>query len=329
MSAPQSIEILQSYLEPLGYKFETLNLGYNQTQFTTITSAEGNAMTFSSENPLYPFATSSSRLISRSKLNAYDFVTRVGINVPKTLVIDYMNRQQVNIKQFLDEVSTAIVKPFDGSASSGLTLDVTDLDILDNAIERALTVSKVALVQEQFFGEELRFIVIDGVVRAVILREKPHVIGDGVRTVAELIEVENTQRRNITGSMLVYPQLGVPLINQAIMTSVQILAPGQCLELNKSTMIRGGASIYNVISSIHPSYIELATRATHDIGNGFVVADMMIRDYKMPADTSNYVFIEFNLNPALVLFYSCRDGQSFNIVEDYLGPMLEKVIGRH
>lgn len=323
MSTPQSIEIIEEVLSKEGYKFDTLELA--ERRFVQIKKDGRVLLTADYAYPLLPFATSSARLISKHKDMAYEFVESNGIATPKTVTVTRDGNLQPAI-QLLKEAGSVIVKPKQGSGSKGLHLDIIDEDQLSLAVQDSLRSASAVLVQQQLFGEEVRFTVIGGKVQGVLLRQKPYIVGDGMATVTQLIAEENRRRKEITDTLVSYPQLDETLVSPTLFNSVKVLAAGERLELNKSTMIRGGASIFNITDEIHPGYKELAEKAA-SFGNGFIVVDMMIQDEKAAPRPDNYGFIEFNLVPALSLFYSCRDGNHIPLVEEYLKPMLIKAMG--
>jgi cyanophycin synthetase len=324
----ESIEILEDILTKKGYIFHELTLGDTRKLYTQICGKDGTPLlTLASDNPLYPFATSSARLITKNKLASHDFVVHNGIAIPQSIVVGQEDSYEAAFN-LLKTYKTVIVKPAKESGAHGLTLDITTQDGLQIAVRKALAFGSVAIVQRQFFGEEVRFVIVDGMAVVALLRETPKVIGDGVSTIAELIDEENKKRASLTDTLIVYPMLDATRIPRAFIESGEVLAKGWVCELNKSTMIKGGASIFNIFDRIDESYLKKAERASLGLGRGFVVVDMMVQDIKQPVNEENYVFIEFNLAPALSLFYSCRDGSHFPIVEEYLGPMLEKCMNK-
>ena len=187
----------------------------------------------------------------------------------------------------------------------------------------------VALVQSQFVGQEVRLTVINRKIRSALLRQKPQVIGDGKTTVKNLIEQENGARRALQHVQTPYPVLDDSLVPLDLLQSTVVPAIGEVVELSKSTMIRGGASMYEILPEVHSSYIQAVESAIQGLGDGFFVVDLMVASYSQAATPDNYIFLEMNLAPALTLYYSCRDSDHFPIVEDYLGPMLERVLGEH
>jgi D-alanine-D-alanine ligase-like ATP-grasp enzyme len=312
-------------MEAKGYRFEVRQLGLNHKEFVTLISPKGGRLTLSATNPLYPFATASARLISKNKLMAYDYMRTAHVNVPMTTVVSRANRRQLDTSALFQKGHKYIVKPNSGAGSVGLTLDVDTVDRLSGALDKALQGAAVALVQPQFVGQEVRLTVINGKVCSALLRQKPQVVGDGSSSIGILIGQENAARSMLRNTQVPYPTLDEALVDSSLLTSTTIPVAGEVIELNKSTMIRGGASVFEILPSLHRSYVEAAERAVRDLGNGLVVVDIMVSAPEQPATADNYVFIEMNLCPALVLYYSCRDGRHFDILEDYLGPMLQRV----
>jgi D-alanine-D-alanine ligase-like ATP-grasp enzyme len=218
-----------------------------------------------------------------------------------------------------------VVKPHNASLSWGVMLNVVNEQQLRDAIEAALAFSPGVLVQEQVEGEELRFTVVDGVVKAALLREMSRLVGDGESTAKQLLERENEARAELTMPYLTYPQLSPALIHEAGREESDVLDTDEVLQLGRGTMIRTGASIYNVLTQVHSSYLETARKLADSLGARFIVVDMMIHDYTQPQSVGNYAFIEFNTAPVLKMFYSCRDGNHYDILGD-LVPMIDATL---
>ena len=321
-----TIDILKTSLEARGYASRTLLLGEPKKSFTQFSSSRsGRLLTVSTDSPLYPFPTASARIVANSKDIAYDLVAGIDISIPESVTVQLEDTLLEVADALLIAHKRVIVKPNASSVSNGLTLDIKTTKQLHDAIAYARGFSDVVLVQRQVAGDEIRFVVIDGKVKAAILRQTPGVDGDGVNTLESLITKENDARRAIIDTAVKYPQIDeslVPLMNFDLSI---IPADGERVELGKGTMIRSGASIYNVMTTVHLSYSEIAEKLAAQIGNGFVVVDTMIVDYTQPATAENYAFIEYNLTPALQLFYSCRDGKHFDVAGKYLAPMIDKL----
>lgn len=323
--AGTSIQLLKSGLQELGYQSESFLL--SNLHFTRFTAPHGGVWLTSDYRIAYPFASNTARPISTNKHLAYDLAQQLGVTVPFTTEITDMNQAESALTA-LTANAPLVVKPDAASLSNGLTLHVTTEADLRVALTKAAAFSPKVLVQEQIIGEEIRFVVIDGRVTAAILRQKPHVIGDGATTVAGLIDKENELRAQIQLPYTQYPPLDEKLINLKALNLDQVLADGERLELGQATMIRNGASMYNVLPSVDSSYIAIAEKLAQALGNGFVAVDIIMQDYTQPATIKNYAFIEFNMSPVLLVFYACRDGQQYNVLED-LVPLIDRSLKRN
>lgn len=323
MTIPEhaTIELLKESLSSLGYTYQTIVL--NDNNYTQFTSPAGVIWFTSNTHINYPFATSTARSISDKKHLAYQLAESLGVRVPQTYVIDTAHMPGSEDIQTWLQAGPLVIKPDNASLSHGLTLQVTTESGLLKAIDNAKEYSETVLVQEQVSGEELRFVVINGVVTSALLRQTPRIVGDGVSTASQLLDKENDLRRSIQVPYLTYPLLTEELIDTAQFESTKVLAKGQVYELGKSTMIRGGCSVYDVISSVDASYVDTATRLANSLGKGFIVVDMFIEDYKQPKSETNHAFIEFNMSPVLKLCYSCRDDKQYDVLAD-LVPLIDR-----
>lgn len=323
----ETIDILGKALNELGYQSRPIHFGLSKKRFMQIEDRTGRVhLTLSAGSPLYPFATASARLVCRDKTKSYDFAAGQGISVPKSV---YLSTEEIDYKEAVKLLNTSaplIVKPARSTLSQGLTLNVRTKRQLSKAIKYAQKFPKDVVVQQQIEGEEIRFPLVNGKAVAAILRQTPRVIGNGTATVTELIRQENELREQLTDTMVPYPQLDKALVAEPLLSSQKVPAMGEVVELNRNTMIMGGASIYNVLAETDPSYIELVEKLAGALGKGFVTVDMIVQDYTQPANNHNYWFLEFNLTPALRLFYSCRDGKHLRIAEDYLAPMMVRAM---
>lgn len=326
MTRHLSLDLIQRYLEPRGYTFKELQLGTRRRTYTQITSPANRSMVISQRKLVPPFTSTSAQSLFANKSSMYDFVQLYGVKVPSTLAVVNTNHGDEEVTDFLKAAGTVIVKPHNSFASNGLTLNITTESQLKAAVTKAFAFSSSVLVQQQFYGEEVRFLTVDGTVRAALIRRKAHVVGDGVDTIAQLISEENKTRELITDTLVSYPQLTESLVEHDLLASNKIPAEGEVIELNKSTMISGGASVYNVLDEIDSSYIEKVETIASQFGTGYLAIDLMFHDHTAAASSDNYVFLEVNTNPVLSMFYSCRDGNHVPIVEKYIGPIFERAL---
>ena len=311
-----TIELLKIGLTKLGYSCESFKLG--ATDFTQFTAPSGQIWLTETAKVAYPFTSTSARRVSTNKDLAYDLAARVGAQVPFTATLNSREDNSAHYDELLKH-GTLIVKPNSASLSRGLTLNITNSKMLSQAINEAGTFSDMVLVQKQLQGEEIRFIVVANKVKAALLRQTPRVIGDGQSTLKELLAAENEVRK---AGGLQYPALTKKIIALDNFDLSIVLAVGEMIELGRGTMIARGASMYNVHSDVHPTYIAMAEKLAAAIGTGFVSVDVFINDYTQPLHDAEYAFIEYNMSPVLNLLYKCRDGNHYDILSD-LVPLID------
>lgn len=307
-----SIDILRTALEKKGYSFERFELSHHT--FARFTAPNGSAWLTLGAHIGYPFISKAVAKVCDEKNIAYDFCAQEGLRIPRT--VEVTGEPSDEYLATLLEAKPLIVKPHSSSLSNGLTLHIETVAQLREAIQTALRFSAVALVQEQVDGEEIRFTVVNGKVKAALLRQKPRLVGDGSATLEELLQRENAERAALKMQYVTYPQLSADLVTDTGHQLGDVLKKGETLELSRSTMIRTGASVYNVLADVDKSYIQLVENLVAKLGTRFVVVDMMLHDYTTPMTEKNYAFIEFNIAPVLKLFYSCRDGKQYDVVSD-------------
>ena len=318
-----NIMLLRTGLEGRGYTAKTIIID----QVTHVAfEKEGSTTWLTTASPAlsYPVTHNAIRQISRNKSMANDFVHQLGYRVPQSIIYN-KDKDMTEAKQLLDRVGKVIVKPEYGSLSRGVTLDITNEEMLQRAIDNVyVTDYGNVVIQEQMYGDEIRFALIDGHLVGALLRQTPRIIGDGKSTIKDLIEQENTSRRNLTNTAEPYPELNATMIamNAQLLENNDIPVDGQMIEVGRGVMLRNGASMYNVTDDIHASYATIVEDIAKNLGAKFVVIDMLLSEYTEPAN-ANYAFLEFNTSPALNLFYSCRDGNHIDIV-----PHLVELVDR-
>lgn len=315
-----SYKLLRSELKKMNYSVSEEVI--NDRRVVLFTSPTGRKWKTSVSRISYPFNSRKVRDISINKEIAYEFAQESGVSTPYTYYVSESNEiNDGEIESLFGQYKKLIVKPADASLSRGLTLNIQSPSVLRTAIKSAREVSPTVLIQEQVEGEEVRFVVLDGKIVSALLRRTPRITGDGIATVAELIKRENVKRESLRFEYITYPQLTENIISASLLDSTTILQQGEILELNRATMIKNGCSVYDVLQSVDPKYIESIERLVDRLGAHFIVVDVFFKDFTAPKQDHNYWFIEFNTSPVLKLFYGCRDGNMFDIVPRLAGTI--------
>lgn len=276
----------------------------------------------------YPLNHGAIMEMADNKTLAYEWMSQFDVSIAwSTIVNDLDELRDQDMANWLKTHKKVVVKPESSSASRGLTLDITTVGDLKKAIAHAREATQFTdniLVQQQVAGEEIRLTLLDGKVVAVLLRQPLQVVGDGRATLGELIERENIERQKISSiSMVPYGKVEDFIKPEFLARTKEVIANGEVLTLADSTLISGGASVFNIMDDVDPTYIQFAEQVVKRLGAAFIVMDLLTADYTAPMSRANTYFNEFNKAPALKMFYACRDGKNYDIV-----PLLGNAIAR-
>ncbi|MFZ4482340.1 MAG: cyanophycin synthetase family protein, partial [Rhodoferax sp.] len=92
-----------------------------------------------------------------------------------------------------------VVKPNDGNQGKGVTVNITSREQLLKAYEVAREFRNTILVERYMPGNDFRLIVVGDKMVAAARRDPPKVVGDGVLTIAQLVDQVNLDPRRGSG----------------------------------------------------------------------------------------------------------------------------------
>src|SRR4029453_17027181 len=126
--------------------------------------------------------------LAQDKEETKERLERHGIPVPKGKCA-YTLRQA---NKAADELGRpVVVKPVNGRKGLAVSLEVSTPEEMKVAFEAAKEFSSAILIEEMLDGRNYPVMVVGGRTVAASERLLPHVIGDGVSTIRELITTEN------------------------------------------------------------------------------------------------------------------------------------------
>lgn len=198
---------------------------------------------------------------------------------------------------FLDEHGSIVVKPCQGEGGAGISVGVTDADALRSAIASARTVCARVLLEAMVPGEDLRVLVIDGEVVAASVRRPPTVVGDGSRTVRQLVGARNDQRAAELGENMVTPidDLTEACVRAAGHDLDDVLDDGVRLQVRRTANLHSGGTIHDMTGLLHPALADAAIRSAAAMGLPVAGIDLMVDS----PEAAGHVFIEVNEQPGL------------------------------
>ncbi|MCG4306505.1 bifunctional glutamate--cysteine ligase GshA/glutathione synthetase GshB, partial [Enterococcus lactis] len=131
-------------------------------------------------------------LIMENKTVTKKVLKEAGFRVPGGAEFSSMEEAVKAYPRFADQAF--VIKPKSTNYGLGITIfkEGADLEDYQAGLAIAFREDSSVLVEEFMPGTEYRFFVIGGEVQAIMLRVPANVIGDGIRTVKELVEEKNS-----------------------------------------------------------------------------------------------------------------------------------------
>ena len=164
-----------------------------------------------------------------------------------------------------------VTKPYNGNHGRGISIRLmTDEEVTQGYLV-AREHSRSVIVETFLEGDDHRLLVVNGELVAATRRTPGHVVGDGVRTVAELVELVNQDPRRGVGHEKVLTRLELDaqarkMLERAGLDAESVPAQDQVVYLRSTANLSTGGTATDVTDVIHPDNREMAERAVRAIG---------------------------------------------------------------
>ena len=221
-----------------------------------------------------------------------------------------------------------VVKPLDANHGRGVAIGLTTPDQVRAAFVEAEVHSDSVLVETCITGFDHRMLVVNGELVAVAKRVPGHVVGDGTRTIAELVDVVNSDPRRGIGHEKVLTQLQLDvqaerLMAKAGVTPATVLPVGEVFYLRSTGNLSTGGTAIDQTDVCHPDNREMATRAAAAIGLDVCGVDFLTPDISRSWKEVGGGICEVNAAPGFRMHVAPSEGRSRDVsgkVLDMLFP---------
>jgi len=237
--------------------------------------------------------------LAQDKEETKERLERHGIPVPKGRVVYSLKRAN----KVADELGRpVVVKPVNGRKGDAVTLEVSTPQEMKVAFEAAKQFSSAVLIEETLAGLNYRVVVVGGRMVAASERLLPHVIGDGVNSIRDLIAHENRNPLRGDGHEKPLTKIRVDsdVINHlqhASMSLDSIPKHGEHVTLSNRSNLSTGATAQDVTDKVHPAIARMCERAARLVGLDVCGVDLVIPDIATPVTSGG--IIELNASPGL------------------------------
>lgn len=237
---------------------------------------------------------------ARNKFKASRTLADAGLPLPTGEVVDGFERAAEVAARLGWPV---VVKPLDADQGTGVVPGIRDSGSLRRAVEAAARITPGSVVVERHVaGADHRLLVVRGRLLMAVRRIPGGVTGDGVSTVARLVDRVNADPRRGAGARsllrrLVIDDQAIDCLSEQGLTVNSVPQEGRRIALRRTANISTGGTAVDVTADIHPDNRSLAERAARIVGLDIAGIDFICTDISRSWREVGGAICEVNAQP--------------------------------
>lgn len=288
------------------------------------------SLTNSKKNEIIKQATKTSKdtfisaEIMENKIVTKRLLDENGINTP--FGVSYTDKTTALESYFEFRNKLIVIKPKSENFGIGITIFKSSFSLseFEIAINLAFQNGGPIIIEEFIVGEEFRFLIIDNELLGVLQRVPANIIGDGVHTIEELVEIKNQDLLRGKGyrTPLERIELGVSekmFLGHYGKKISYVPVKEEIVFLRENSNISTGGDSVDYTDDIPQAYKNIAVKTARAVYAKICGIDMIINDISNDKPTNkDYAVIEANFNPAIHIHTYPYKGKQREIAEKIL-----------
>ena len=248
--------------------------------------------------------------LASDKEETNKILATLGLPVPKQELVQN-EKQAVRAAQRIG--FPVVTKPYNGNHGRGISIRL----MTDEEVALGFTVarehSRSVIVETFLEGDDHRLLVVNGELVAATRRTPGHVVGDGQRTIVQLIEAVNQDPRRGVGHEKVLTRLELDaqaqkMLEKAGLQADSVPGAGQLVYLRSTANLSTGGTATDVTDVIHPDNREMAERAVRAIGLDVGGVDFLSKNITESYRTIGGGICEVNAAPGFRMHVAPSEG---------------------
>ncbi|MDB4877754.1 MAG: cphA [Gemmatimonadetes bacterium] len=259
--------------------------------------------------------------IAQNKEDTKRVLSNIGLPVPLGGAV----RSLEHAIELANEIGyPVILKPIDSSHGRGISGRLDSPDALPDAWELARVVSLGVLVEHFHTGRDHRVLVVNGRTVACAERVPAHVVGDGERTIRELIDAANRDPRRGAGHRKILTHLPndertVAFLAKHALSLDSVPLVGERVSLRGTANLSTGGTSIDRTDEMHPDNVTACEMAAAIVGLDIAGIDVLTADISVPFRDNGAVLLEVNAAPGIRMHTHPTEGRSRNAA----GPIVD------
>jgi len=217
-----------------------------------------------------------------------------------------------------------VTKPYNGNHGRGISICLRTEEEVAAGFKVASEISRSVIVETFLEGDDHRLLVVNGELVAATRRTPGHVVGDGKKTIAELVDLVNQDPRRGVGHEKVLTRLVLDTQAEMMMARVgmsadSVPAADQVVMLRSTANLSTGGTATDVTDVIHPDNREMAERAIRAIGLDVGGVDFLSTNIAESYKAIGGGICEVNAAPGFRMHVAPSEG----LPRDAAGPVID------
>jgi cyanophycin synthetase len=201
-------------------------------------------------------------------------------------------------------IGTVTIKPLDANQGKGVTTTCSTPEEVELAFEFARKYGRHVIVEEYLRGRDYRVLVTGRKIAAASWRRPPHVTGDGVHSIRELVEIENRNPARGDGHSNILTRIPLDEIALQVLAKqgydLDAVPPeGESVDLRGNANLSTGGTAEDVTDLLPEETREICIRAARTIGLDVAGIDIVCQDIAQPLREQRGGIIEVNAAPGI------------------------------
>jgi cyanophycin synthetase len=219
-----------------------------------------------------------------------------------------------------------ILKPEAGNQGKGVMVNLRSEAEVRAAYEVASQFRGDVLVERHIEGDDYRLLVVNGKMVAAARRDPAQVIGDGRKTVEQLVEVANRDPRRRPGHSSSLTRIRLDeaarvVLGQQGLSVESVPEAGQVVKLRQNCNLSTGGTATDVTDEVHPSNARMAELAAQVLNLDVAGIDLLCKDIRRPIGEQGGAIVEVNAAPGLRMHLEPTSGLPRDVGE----PIVESL----
>ncbi|MDQ3321975.1 MAG: cyanophycin synthetase [Acidobacteriota bacterium] len=255
--------------------------------------------------------------IAANKAATKKLLGEMGVPVPKGFRIFDADE----IESAVENIGFPIVvKPLDANHGKGASIGLNFLEEVRRAFVKAKEFSRGIIVEKMLAGADFRALVVDNKLVAVAERTPAHIVGDGKKTIQDLIDRENENPLRGYGHEKVLTLITVDSQTESLLaaknyTLETVLPDGEIFYLKATANLSTGGTAIDRTDETHPANVFLFERIAKIVGLDVAGIDVIAPNVSEPLTENGGGIIEINAAPGFRMHLAPSEGIGRNVAE--------------